>query len=239
MNGVLKRTVICSSKRGINANGHFLTISPTKREEYKFRDDHLGRSKNEIDNLRITHLQGQVRARYDYYSYGLMWSQPINPYDNTYGMREWQMQEWGDKGIELYQFEARMYDPVLGRWHAPDPLEQFHSPYLANFNNPANFVDPDGRAGKFWQVVGSVTSFVAYNASIFGSMGGAGSQAAGATLNVAGTFAAGFTAILKITSIWKGLENLFSDHHNKQVASAKTTTAGAGDRDGRIMGIDW
>jgi YD repeat-containing protein len=44
-----------------------------------------------FDNLRITHLQGQVRARYDYYSYGLMWSQPINPYDNTYGMREWQM----------------------------------------------------------------------------------------------------------------------------------------------------
>jgi hypothetical protein len=26
------------------------------------------------------------------------------------------------------------YDPVIGRWHAPDPLEQFHSPYLANYN---------------------------------------------------------------------------------------------------------
>ncbi|MEN9639472.1 MAG: hypothetical protein RLZZ262_1340, partial [Bacteroidota bacterium] len=90
-----------------------------------------------FDNLRIVHLQGQVRARYDYYSYGLMWNQPVNPYDQTYGLKEWQMQEWGDKGIELYQFEARMYDPALGRWHAPDPLEQFHSPYLANFNNPA------------------------------------------------------------------------------------------------------
>jgi len=101
--------------------------------------------KVEFDNLTITHLQGQIRARYDYYSYGLAWNQPINPYDNTYGLKEWQMQEWGDKGIELYQFEARMYDPVLGRWHAPDPLSQFHSPYLANHNNPANFTDPDGR----------------------------------------------------------------------------------------------
>jgi RHS repeat-associated protein len=95
--------------------------------------------------LTITHKQGQIRARYDYYSYGLAWQQPVNPYDNTYGLKEWQMQEWGDKGIELYQFEARMYDPVLGRWHAPDPLAQFHSPYLANHNNPANFTDPDGR----------------------------------------------------------------------------------------------
>jgi RHS repeat-associated protein len=101
--------------------------------------------KVEFDNLTITHLQGQIRARYDYYSYGLAWNQPINPYDNTYGLKEWQMQEWGDKGIELYQFEARMYDPVLGRWHAPDPLSQFHSPFMANFNNPANFTDPDGR----------------------------------------------------------------------------------------------
>jgi RHS repeat-associated protein len=113
--------------------------------ERRFRDDHPAAKQCGIDDLRIVHLQGQVRARYDYYSYGLMWNQPINPYDNTYGLKEWQMQEWGDKGIELYQFEARMYDPVLGRWHAPDPLSQFHSPYMANFNNPANFTDPDGR----------------------------------------------------------------------------------------------
>jgi RHS repeat-associated protein len=113
--------------------------------ERRFRDDHPAAKQCGIDDLRIVHLQGQVRARYDYYSYGLAWNQPINPYDNTYGLKEWQMQEWGDKGIELYQFEARMYDPVLGRWHAPDPLSQFHSPYMANFNNPANFTDPDGR----------------------------------------------------------------------------------------------
>ena len=29
----------------------------------------------------------------------------------------------------------------------PDPLEQMHSPYVALCGDPANFVDPDGRAG--------------------------------------------------------------------------------------------
>jgi hypothetical protein len=47
--------------------------------------------KVQFDNLTITHKQGQIRARYDYYSYGLAWQQPVNPYDNTYGLKEWQM----------------------------------------------------------------------------------------------------------------------------------------------------
>ncbi len=42
----------------------------------------------------------------------------------------------------------RSYDPILGRFHSPDPYQQFHSPYLANFNNPANFADPSGGWGE-------------------------------------------------------------------------------------------
>jgi hypothetical protein len=42
-----------------------------------------------FDNLRIVHLQGQVRARYDYYSYGLMWSQPVNPYCTYNNTMRW------------------------------------------------------------------------------------------------------------------------------------------------------
>jgi hypothetical protein len=84
----------------------------TMTEEGYFYTKVTNRSTRKVnfDNLRIQHLQGQVRARYDYYSYGLAWNQPVNPYDNTYGLKEWQMKEWGDKGIELYQCEARMCD---------------------------------------------------------------------------------------------------------------------------------
>jgi predicted outer membrane repeat protein len=38
-----------------------------------------------------------------------------------------------------------MYDPVIARWTSPDPAQQFFNNYIAMANNPANFVDPDGR----------------------------------------------------------------------------------------------
>jgi RHS repeat-associated protein len=60
---------------------------------------------------------------------------------------EFQTGEWGLEGLDLNYFAARYYDPIIGRWHAPDPLEQCHSPYLAMLGDPANFIDPDGRAG--------------------------------------------------------------------------------------------
>lgn len=78
-----------------------------------------------------------------------MWSNPAfgSRYDYTYQGKEWQNNEWasfGGKKLELYDFGARMYDPVLGRWNVPDPAEQYANPYLAMGNSPANQIDPDG-----------------------------------------------------------------------------------------------
>ena len=49
--------------------------------------------------------------------------------------------------LALYQYDfgARYYDPQLGRWHTPDPADQFASPYAGMGNNPVMGVDPDGR----------------------------------------------------------------------------------------------
>jgi RHS repeat-associated protein len=42
-------------------------------------------------------------------------------------------------------FDARFYDPQLGRWHVPDPTNQYASPYVGMGNNPACRVDPNGK----------------------------------------------------------------------------------------------
>lgn len=52
-------------------------------------------------------------------------------------------------GIDMYDYGARMYDPILCRWNTPDPLADDYqniSPYAYCLDNPVKFVDPDGRS---------------------------------------------------------------------------------------------
>jgi len=46
-----------------------------------------------------------------------------------------------------------MYDPIIGRWFAPDPYGQYPSPYLVMGNNPVSSVDPDGGCSQNGKVV--------------------------------------------------------------------------------------
>ena len=48
-------------------------------------------------------------------------------------------------GLDLYDFHARQYDPVLGRFTTPDPLSEkyYHlSPYAYCSSNPLRYIDP-------------------------------------------------------------------------------------------------
>ncbi len=70
-----------------------------------------------------------------------------------------ELQTYAD--LHLYDYhwrhwDASRYDPQLGRWHSPDPADQFHglSGYAYCANNPVMLTDPDGRIIPF--VVGAI-----------------------------------------------------------------------------------
>ncbi|MBA3972470.1 MAG: hypothetical protein H0X46_10100, partial [Bacteroidetes bacterium] len=107
--------------------------------EYMLKD-HLGNTRAAVkDDGTITQVQ-------DYYAFG----RAMNP-GNSYSTSPANEYKYNGKELqpelEQYDYGARFYDPVIGRWNVVDPLnEKFYSlsTYSYTDNNPINNIDPNG-----------------------------------------------------------------------------------------------
>jgi RHS repeat-associated protein len=107
-----------------------------------------------FDNLTVQHYTGPLMEENVFYPYGLQMagisSKAMGRLRNkyTFNGNEEQKAEFSDgSGLETMDFNARMYDPQLGRFWQQDPLAETMkrwSPYAFGFDNPIRFADPSG-----------------------------------------------------------------------------------------------
>ena len=111
-----------------------------------FLKDHLGNVRVVYDNST-----GEPVQHTNYYPFGMQMYTPsslsvtsnINEY--LYNGKMYQ----DELGLGWYDYGARFYDGVVGRWWNVDPMAEKYrrwSPYNYCVDNPMRFVDPDGMA---------------------------------------------------------------------------------------------
>ena len=120
-----------------------------------FKKDQMGSTRavlsavgNSLQNVQST----------DYYPFGLAYStNNLNKNKYLFSGKELQDASIGETILGLYDFGARFYDPILGRWFNVDPAAQMANPYLFCGNAPMMYVDPDGNFfGLFSAAIGAI-----------------------------------------------------------------------------------
>jgi RHS repeat-associated protein len=119
-------------------------LSPTGTPNYEYTlTDHLGNSRVIFDS---SHGGSTALQTDDYYPFGMIANQPtVTSPPNHYLYNKKELQD----ELGQYDYGARFYDPVIGRWTSVDPLAEKSrrfSPYNYGENNPIRNIDPDGMA---------------------------------------------------------------------------------------------
>lgn len=126
-------------------DGGFASIGANALTWHYYVKDHLGSTRI------VQNEQGAVENTYNYYPFGTIFDHWAELY--SHGLS--QPFKFNGKELDtmfdlyMYDYGARLYDPLTGRWTSTDPqAEKYYSvtPYLYCLGNPVRHIDSDGRA---------------------------------------------------------------------------------------------
>ena len=152
---------ICSQQRKIENSTY-----------YFYQTDHLG------NNRVIASAGGNLVQSNHYYPFGMSFAEGSATSQQPYKYNGKELDI--ERGLNLYDYSARLMDPALGRFSTVDPMCEKHpeiSPYVYCAGNPVNLIDPDGRdwyrhdksGATFWQE-GNANS-LSYNDQTYRNIG--------------------------------------------------------------------
>lgn len=102
--------------------------------------------KDALQSVRaVTASNGEPIALLDYSAFGQLrgaTGEDVNDVLFRYMGQEW------DEDLGVYNFKARLYDPQLRRFLAPDSAHQYPSPYVFVGNQPISNTDPTGDSAQ-------------------------------------------------------------------------------------------
>ena len=118
----------------------YITLSDNKY--YYYLKDHQG------NNRVVINQSGAVEETNHYYLFGGVFASSTSTQPYKYNSKEYDTK----KGLNWYDYGARHYDAVLGRFMTVDPLaEKYYSEslYTYCYSNPINCIDPSGKDGIY------------------------------------------------------------------------------------------
>ncbi|MBD3903567.1 RHS repeat-associated core domain-containing protein [Chryseobacterium sp. Ch-15] len=148
----------------LNPSG--LQFVPTSEGYFDFvKNKYIYNYSDHLGNTRLSYFHNgssiEVLEESNYYPFGLK----HEGYNGLAGNPSYQYKYNGKELQEtgMYDYGARFYMPDIGRWGVVDPLAETSrrfNPYTYAFNNPINFIDPDGREGTGWGLKDNEWKFV-------------------------------------------------------------------------------
>ncbi|SIT17373.1 RHS repeat-associated core domain-containing protein [Belliella pelovolcani] len=133
-------------------NKHEYLSDTLKVEEDGYIEVYLVNETSEnvwFDDFTVQSTTPIIVQESHYYPFGSELTGLAYSYNNHTNREKFNGKEFQDElNLDWYDYGARMYDPLLGRWGVVDPMaskRDWVSPYNFVQNNPLSRIDPDGR----------------------------------------------------------------------------------------------